>query len=91
MLCKRTEFDPSLYSDAAGSRADKIMKGQAFIIEDKLDGERMLLHKRGDEVEIFARKTTRYTRYATALAELVRSQVSSRRCHPPLSLPRCRR
>ena len=41
MLCKRP-----------GSKLEdsvKHMLGQPFIIEEKLDGERMQLHKRGDE------------------------------------------
>jgi DNA ligase 4 len=42
MLCKRPttrKIEESI----------KEMQGLAFIIEEKLDGERMQLHKRGDE------------------------------------------
>ena len=53
----------------------KIMGGMDFLIEDKLDGERMVLHKKGDEVMIFSRRTNRYAEYAECLAPLIRSQV----------------
>ena len=41
MLCKRpaAKFDDTI----------KDMEGRAFIMEEKLDGERMQLHKRGNE------------------------------------------
>lgn len=44
---------------AAGGRSSKVMKGQDFIIEDKLDGERMVVHKRGSDIMVFSRKINR--------------------------------
>jgi len=33
----------------------KVMKARAVIVEPKYDGERMMIHKRGSEVTLFAR------------------------------------
>ncbi|EJD07416.1 DNA ligase 4 [Fomitiporia mediterranea MF3/22] len=53
MLCKR----PS----AKLEDSIKDMQGQPFIIEEKLDGERMQLHKRGNEFFYCSRKGKDYT------------------------------
>ncbi|KAH9932654.1 hypothetical protein B0H21DRAFT_878850 [Amylocystis lapponica] len=53
MLCKRParKLDDSI----------KEMQGRAFIMEEKLDGERMQLHKRGNEYFYCSRKGKDYT------------------------------
>ena len=47
MLCKRPT--KSLEDTVA------LMKGAKFIIEEKLDGERMQIHKRGNEYLYYSR------------------------------------
>lgn len=52
MLCRRpTKLEESV----------KEMQGKTFFIEEKLDGERMQLHKRGDEFFYCSRKGKDYT------------------------------
>ncbi|KAI0704277.1 ATP dependent DNA ligase domain-containing protein [Cytidiella melzeri] len=53
MLCKRTM--------GKVEEAVKEMQGSKFIIEEKLDGERMQLHKRGNEYFYCSRKGKDYT------------------------------
>ena len=36
---------------------EKIMEGRPYFIETKLDGERVLLHKRADEYKYFSRRS----------------------------------
>ncbi|KDQ13109.1 hypothetical protein BOTBODRAFT_33972 [Botryobasidium botryosum FD-172 SS1] len=52
MLCKRPKGIPD---------SVKLMGGGKFIIEEKLDGERMQLHKRGDQYFYCSRKAKDYT------------------------------
>lgn len=56
-------FQPQL---ASATKKDfetvvKCMGGEAFWMEEKLDGERLQLHKRGDEFQWFSRKAHDYT------------------------------
>jgi DNA ligase-4 len=37
------------------------MKGAKFVIQDKFDGERILIHKKGEEVKFFTRNSIDYT------------------------------
>ena len=37
------------------------VKADGFIMEEKLDGERIQLHKRGDEFRYYSRKDKDYT------------------------------
>ncbi|KAF9244662.1 ATP dependent DNA ligase domain-containing protein [Melanogaster broomeanus] len=53
MLCKRPK--------SRIEESVKEMQGQKFIIEEKLDGERMQLHKRGNEYFYCSRKGKDYT------------------------------
>jgi ATP-dependent DNA ligase len=89
MLCKRQFFDIGLFDSLAGIKAaasaastkgSKIMGGLDFLIEDKLDGERMLIHKRGDDVMVFSRRTNRYPEYAECLAPIIRTSLDCTSC-----------
>ncbi|KAF8551211.1 ATP-dependent DNA ligase [Imleria badia] len=53
MLCKRPKHKIE--------ESIKDMQGRAFVIEEKLDGERMQLHKRGNEYFYCSRKGKDYT------------------------------
>ncbi len=37
------------------------MKGNAFVMEPKLDGERIICHKNGDHVQLFTRNGNDYS------------------------------
>ncbi|THH05269.1 hypothetical protein EW145_g4922 [Phellinidium pouzarii] len=56
-------FAPMLCKRPGGKLEDSIkyMEGLPFIIEEKLDGERMQLHKRGDRFFFYSRKGKNYT------------------------------
>ncbi|XP_075419550.1 DNA ligase 4 [Tenrec ecaudatus] len=54
-------FKPMLAAIADIQRIEKDMKHQSFYIETKLDGERMQMHKDGDEYKFFSRNGYNYT------------------------------
>ncbi|KAJ3206547.1 DNA ligase (ATP) [Dinochytrium kinnereticum] len=55
-------FKPMLAKSCKALGAvEKIMKGQTFWIQTKLDGERMQLHKEGDQYKWFSRNAKDYT------------------------------
>ncbi|KAM4860192.1 DNA ligase 4 isoform 1-T3 [Thomomys bottae] len=54
-------FKPMLAAIADIERIEKDMKNQGFYIEMKLDGERMQMHKKGDEYKYFSRNGYNYT------------------------------
>ncbi|KAK7101253.1 DNA ligase 4-like [Littorina saxatilis] len=54
-------FTPMLGDRAAPDKIEKIMEGRPYFIETKLDGERVLLHKKGDEYKYFSRSGNEYT------------------------------
>ena len=41
-------------------------------IEDKLDGERLIVHKKGDKIELYSRKGTDYTETYKNIQEHIR-------------------
>ena len=50
----------------------KSMKGEPFVIQDKFDGERVLIHKDGDVVRMFSRNSIECTdTYLPKLGPLV--------------------
>ena len=59
MLC--TPFRPMLGQRAVIDEVEKIIPQNIFIIETKIDGERMQLHKNGDEFRYFSRNSNDYT------------------------------
>lgn len=56
-----TPFRPMLGQRAAIDDVEKLMQHKEFIIETKIDGERMQLHKNGDEYRYFSRGSIEYT------------------------------
>lgn len=52
---------PMLASSPAWNVVVAKMKGHPFFIEDKFDGERILIHKKGKEVKLYTRKSIDYT------------------------------
>lgn len=54
-------FKPMLAAIANIERIEKDMKHQSFYIETKLDGERMQMHRHGDEYQYFSRNGFNYT------------------------------
>lgn len=52
---------PMLASSPAWDQVVAKMKGHSFFIEDKYDGERIIIHKKGGEVKLFTRKSIDYT------------------------------
>lgn len=60
MLSKKTSINA----------VEKSMKNEQFWIETKLDGERLVLHKKGSEYKWFSRNSTDYTHlYGGGIAE----------------------
>ena len=53
MLCKRPTHSLA--------ESVKLMNGAVFLIEEKLDGERMQIHKRGHQYAYYSRKGKDYT------------------------------
>lgn len=70
MLCRKVHFsdDP----------AEHLFKSRDFFIEDKLDGERMLAHKKDVSVRMFSRRTNEYKTYANIMAPYLTAQVKAR-------------
>lgn len=67
MLAKRVEFGECI--TAIGS--------EAFVMEPKLDGERVTCHVRGSEVQLISRNGTNYSDlYGPAIAHYIRSQLT---------------
>ena len=57
----------------------KKMVGQRFAFESKLDGERMIVHKKGNEIKMFTRNGNDYTsKYADAMRPWILSQLNAR-------------
>nr|KAG5701196.1 hypothetical protein BaRGS_023305 [Batillaria attramentaria] len=48
-------FTPMLGDRASPDKVEKLMEGKPYFIETKFDGERVLLHKKGDEYKYFSR------------------------------------
>ena len=50
-----------------------------FVMDIKLDGERMLVHKRGDELRLLTRKGTDYTpKYEPIIGATLRERIGAR-------------
>ncbi|KAL8610583.1 hypothetical protein ACOMHN_006302 [Nucella lapillus] len=54
-------FTPMLGDRASPDKVEQLMDGRPYFIETKLDGERMLLHKKGDEYKYFSRSANEFT------------------------------
>ena len=54
-------FRPMLGQRASIPQAVKLADGQAFYVETKFDGDRMQMHKQGDEYRYFSRSSKDYT------------------------------
>ncbi|RHZ76968.1 hypothetical protein Glove_187g70 [Diversispora epigaea] len=54
-------FKPMLAKPVAIQNIIKLMNGEKFWIEEKLDGERMQLHMKNGRFEYYSRKATQYT------------------------------
>jgi DNA ligase-4 len=69
-------FSPMLAARADGFDVTRNTMRQGFYIEWKFDGERMLVHKKGNQVKFFTRNGNDYTsKYGDALKDLVLSHV----------------
>lgn len=65
MLCKRRWW-----------RDNQVVMGTgSFYIEEKLDGERMLLHKRGSEFKMYSRNSNDYSDYASVMRTFLTKSV----------------
>eukprot|EP00940_MAST-03C_sp_MAST-3C-sp2_P000867 g867.t1 len=76
-------FSPMLAKRYKNFTVGKSMGGgtNEFCIEPKMDGERMLVHKNGDDVKFFTRNMNDYTtKYGPSLAEWIRRCVTLKRC-----------
>lgn len=59
--------------------AGKLMVGKRFAFETKLDGERMIVHKTGDECQYWTRNGNDYTQfYGAVMTPWIRSQIELR-------------
>ena len=58
MLCNRNKND---FEDIVKAMGSSKKQPKEFLIEEKLDGERIQLHKRGEEYRYFSRKDKNYT------------------------------
>ncbi|XP_059173254.1 DNA ligase 4-like [Physella acuta] len=54
-------FTPMLGERASPDKVEKLMENKVYFIETKYDGERVLLHKDGDEYKYFSRSGNEYT------------------------------
>lgn len=54
-------FTPMLGERASPDKIEKLMDNKTYFIETKYDGERVLLHKKGDEYKYFSRSGNEYT------------------------------
>ena len=72
-------FKPMLAQNPADwHNIPRMMDGRRYVIEDKFDGERLIVHKRGSDVKLYTRKsidvTNRYG-YGAALADTLRQCI----------------
>ncbi|KAG5190647.1 ATP dependent DNA ligase domain-containing protein [Tribonema minus] len=78
-----TPFAPMLAHNPKNDFASIVpsFKGAPFLMEVKLDGERMLAHKDGDAVRFYTRRGTDYTdKYGPVMTPFILSQVTAHRC-----------
>ncbi|XP_005097120.1 DNA ligase 4 [Aplysia californica] len=54
-------FTPMLGERASPDKVEKLMDNKTYFIETKYDGERVLLHKDGDEYKYYSRSGNEYT------------------------------
>ncbi|KAH9499884.1 DNA ligase (ATP) [Bulinus truncatus] len=54
-------FTPMLGERASPEKVEKLMENKPYLIETKYDGERVLLHKDGNEYKYFSRSGMEYT------------------------------
>ncbi|KAK3794568.1 hypothetical protein RRG08_003717 [Elysia crispata] len=54
-------FTPMLGERASPDKIEKLMDNKPYFIETKYDGERVLLHKKGDKYKYFSRSGNEYT------------------------------
>jgi DNA ligase-4 len=74
---------PMLASSPPWEQVVTKMRGHPFFVEPKYDGERILIHKKGDQVKLFTRKSIEYTHrysYGTTFAPVVKLALPNHDC-----------
>jgi DNA ligase-4 len=72
---------PMLASRHSPEEVVKLMEGSPFVIEKKYDGERVMIHKNGKEIQLFSRNCNEITNlYGELLAPLILQCVAASRC-----------
>eukprot|EP00179_Madagascaria_erythrocladioides_P022031 CAMPEP_0198329464 /NCGR_PEP_ID=MMETSP1450-20131203/16207_1 /TAXON_ID=753684 ORGANISM="Madagascaria erythrocladiodes, Strain CCMP3234" /NCGR_SAMPLE_ID=MMETSP1450 /ASSEMBLY_ACC=CAM_ASM_001115 /LENGTH=142 /DNA_ID=CAMNT_0044033685 /DNA_START=12 /DNA_END=436 /DNA_ORIENTATION=+ len=71
-------FRPMLASRAPLEDIVAAMHHEPFVIETKYDGERVQVHKRGDDVRLFSRKSKEVTATYQSLVPLLRRNILAR-------------
>jgi bifunctional non-homologous end joining protein LigD len=59
---------------------EKAMKGDPFLMDVKLDGERMMIHIKDNSVQMFTRNNNDYTNLYHPLGEIVMKNVAVSSC-----------
>jgi DNA ligase-4 len=76
-------FKPMLCSNQSIESIIQIMDGLEFVIEDKFDGERLLIHKEGQIVKLYSRNsvdhTTRYN-YGAVFTPIILQALDNHNC-----------
>lgn len=81
-----TQFSPMLAKGFTKSSSNQIaivetaMRHQPFVMDIKLDGERMLIHKKGKEFLLFSRNGTDYTESYYSIGECVTKNITVHEC-----------
>lgn len=72
-----TPVRPMLASRYIPSKISQIFSGKEFAIEEKLDGERIQIHKMGDQVKIFTRNSNDATTIYESFIPIVKKHILS--------------
>ena len=81
-----SKFSPMLAKGFSSSSHGQVaavessMEGNPFLMDVKLDGERMLVHIENNEVVLFSRNGTDYTDYYSPLANIIKMSVNVSSC-----------
>jgi DNA ligase 4 len=62
------------------SAVESAMSGNPFLMDVKLDGERMMAHVMDGEVMLFTRNGTNYTDFYTVLGDIIKRNVTVKSC-----------
>jgi DNA ligase 4 len=85
-LCPFSKFSPMLARGFPSSSHGQVaaveaaMDGNPFLLDVKLDGERMLVHIEDGEVIMFSRNGTDYTEFYAPLADIIMRNVTVPNC-----------